>query len=50
MPVVSAFGSGLYYGLAGLLHVFKKGGGVNERFAIYTDLIIFVVLVTQLFV
>lgn len=42
--MVSAFGSGLYYGLAGGLHVVGKHGGINERFALYTDFIIFAVL------
>ena len=39
--VVSAFASGLYYGLAGLLHLIKKPAGANEKFALWTDLIIF---------
>lgn len=39
--IVSAFGSGLYYGLAGVLHAARRVTGVNERFALYTDLIIF---------
>lgn len=42
--IVSAFASGLYYGLAGLLHLLKKPAGTNEKFALWTDLIIFVVL------
>ena len=39
--IVSAFGSGLYYGLAALLHVIKKPAGTNEQFALVTDVLIF---------
>jgi hypothetical protein len=42
--LASAFGSGLYYGFAGLQHIFKKPAGVNERFALFTDVVIFLVL------
>ena len=42
--IVSAFGSGLYYGLAGLQHSLKKSAGTNERFALVTDIIISIVL------
>lgn len=42
--IVSAFASGLYYGVAGLQHLIKKPAGANERFALWTDLIIFIVL------
>lgn len=42
--VVSAFGSGLYYGIAGLQHLLKKPVGTNEKFALITDLIIFLFL------
>ncbi len=42
--VVSAFGSGLYYGIAGLQHFLKKPVGTNERFALVTDVIIFALL------
>jgi hypothetical protein len=42
--IVSAFASGLYYGLAGLLHLLRKQVGTNEKFALWTDLIIFAVL------
>ncbi len=42
--MVSAFGSGLYYGIAGLQHMLKKPAGVNERFALITDWIIFALL------
>ncbi|MFT3822766.1 MAG: hypothetical protein QM731_02555 [Chitinophagaceae bacterium] len=42
--VASAFASGIYYGLAGLLHLLKKPAGVNEQFALITDMIIFGIL------
>ena len=42
--IVSAFASGLYYGFAGLLHIIKKPVGANETFALWTDIIIFGVL------
>lgn len=42
--IVSAFASGIYYGIAGLQHVIKKSAGANERFALWTDLLIFAVL------
>jgi len=42
--VVSAFGSGLYYGIAGFQHLIKKPVGGNELFALVTDIIIFVLL------
>lgn len=42
--MVSAFGSGLYYGLAAVQHFIKKPAGTNEQFALVTDVIIFVLL------
>lgn len=42
--IVSAFASGLYYGIAGVQHGLQKTSGVNEKFALWTDLIIFVLL------
>lgn len=42
--IVSAFASGLYYGIAGVQHGLKKTSGINEKFALWTDLIIFVFL------
>jgi hypothetical protein len=42
--IVSAFGSGLYYGIAGLQHFLKKPVGTNEKFAFVTDIIIFLLL------
>ena len=42
--IVSAFGSGLYYGIAGMQHLLKKSAGANERFALITDIIIFIFL------
>ena len=47
--VVSAFGSGLYYGFAGLQHLIKKPVGPNERFALITDVIIFLFLLLYFF-
>jgi hypothetical protein len=43
--IVSAFGSGLYYGIAGLQHLLKKPAGINEMFALVTDILIFISLV-----
>lgn len=42
--IVSAFGSGLYYGIAGLQHLIKKPAGTNEKFALVTDVLIFIFL------
>lgn len=42
--MASAVASGLYYGLAGAMHLVKKPAGINETFALWTDLIIFAVL------
>lgn len=42
--VVSAFGSGLYFGLAALNHFIRKSAGANELFALITDIFIFIVL------
>jgi len=42
--IVSAFASGLYYGIAGVQHGLKKTSGINEKFALWTDLIIFIAL------
>ncbi len=41
---VSAFGSGVYYGIAGLQHFIKKPVGANEMFAMLTDIFIFILL------
>lgn len=41
---VSAFASGLYYCLAGLLHIIKKPASANEKLALWSDIIIFLVL------
>jgi len=41
---VSAFGSGLYYGLAAIQHVIKGSVGINEIFALVTDILIFLFL------
>ncbi|MBS1496133.1 MAG: hypothetical protein JSU03_14345 [Bacteroidetes bacterium] len=42
--IVSAFASGLYFGIAGLQHAIKKESGINEKFALWTDLFIFIIL------
>jgi len=42
--VVIAFASGLYYGMAGVQHGLKKPSGINDNFALWTDLIIFALL------
>jgi hypothetical protein len=41
---VSSFASGIYYALAGILHLQKKSAGANEQFALWTDLFIFALL------
>lgn len=41
---MSAFCSGIYYGLAGIQHIVKKPAGANETFALVTDMGIFAVL------
>ncbi|TPG39928.1 DUF6790 family protein [Flavobacterium pectinovorum] len=42
--IVSAFASGLYFGIAGLQHLIKKPVSANETYALWTDLLIFIVL------
>ena len=42
--IVSAFGSGLYYGIAGFQHLLKKSASANETFAMITDILIFISL------
>ena len=46
--IVSAFASGIYYAFAGLLHIIKKPVGANETFAMWTDIIIFGVLLVYI--
>jgi hypothetical protein len=46
--IVSAFASGIYYGLAALQHIIKKPVGANEAFALVTDIMIFGVLAAYL--
>ena len=43
--IVSAFGSGLYYGIAGFQHLLKKSASANETFAMITDILIFILLI-----
>lgn len=42
--VPAALVGGLYYGLAGLVHVARKGGNAIEQTAMITDLLMFLVL------
>ena len=42
--LVSAFASGIYYGFAALQHIIKKPASANESFALWTDVIIFAML------
>jgi len=42
--IVSAFGSGLYYGFAALQHFIKKTAGANEMIALVSDVFVFVML------
>ncbi len=44
--IVSAFASGLYYGIAGVQHGLQKNSGINEKFALWTDLLIFALLLS----
>jgi hypothetical protein len=41
----AAFASGTYFGVAGAMHAIKGAASANERFALYTDLFIFAVVV-----
>jgi hypothetical protein len=40
----AAFGGGLYFGLAGTMHVVKGTASANERFAMITDLLFFALI------
>jgi len=42
--MVSAFASGFFYGIAGVQHLIKSPVGTNEKFALWTDLVIFIIL------
>ncbi len=42
--IVSAFASGIYYGIAGVQYGLKKTSGSSEKFTLWTDLFIFVIL------
>jgi hypothetical protein len=42
--IVSAFGSGLFYGIAGFNHIARKPASPNELLALVSDLFIFVAL------
>ena len=42
--VPAAIVGGLYYGLAGLGHVARKGRNLNEQTALVSDLLVFILL------
>jgi hypothetical protein len=42
--IVSAFGSGLFYGIAGINHLVKKAASPNEAVALVSDIFIFLAL------
>jgi hypothetical protein len=44
--IPAAFIGGLYYGLAGALHLTKKSDSLNEKIALVTDIFIFLVAAT----
>jgi hypothetical protein len=46
---LAAIGGGLYFGLAGLLHIIKKPVSTNETIALVSDLYIFVLMALYLF-
>lgn len=48
--LASASASGLYFGLAGMLHVFKKRSTPNETFAMWTDFLNFGILLIYIIV
>ena len=47
--VVSAFASGLFYGIAGISHIVKKPAGPNEVVALASDIFLFALLAAYLF-
>jgi hypothetical protein len=42
--IVSAFGSGIFYGIAGINHLIKKPASPNETIALVSDIFIFIAL------
>jgi hypothetical protein len=42
--IVSAFGSGIYYGMAGCNHLIKGSAGSNEKIALISDIFVFLCL------
>jgi hypothetical protein len=48
--IVSAFGSGLFYGIAGVYHIVKRPAGPNEVIALVSDILIFVLLLIYVLV
>lgn len=47
--IVSAFGSGIYYAIAGIQHLLKRPSSINEEFALITDLLIAIGLLIYFF-
>ena len=45
---IAAIAGGLFFGLAGLLHVLKKPGSTNEVIAMISDLFIFLIIILYL--
>lgn len=48
--IVSAAGSGIFFGIAGINHIVKKPAGTNEMIALITDLFIFFFLLAYIIV
>lgn len=48
--ITSSCASGLYYGLAGFQHLIKKPASLNEKIALWTDLLIFVILLAYILI
>lgn len=48
--IVSAFASGIFYGIAGANHIVKKPASANEAIALVTDLFLFVFLVVYVII
>jgi hypothetical protein len=47
--LLAAIGGGLYFGLAGILHVIKKPVSTNETIAMVSDLLFFVLMAVYLY-
>jgi hypothetical protein len=44
--IIGGLGGCLYLGLAGIQHIFMKEKGVNEKLAMISDLLVFVIVIT----